>query len=89
MTTAIIADDEPFALASLVEALATVWPELKVVAQASDGPEAYTAIQTHQPDLAFLDIRMPGMTGLQVADAIGARTRVVFVTAHDSYAVSA
>jgi DNA-binding LytR/AlgR family response regulator len=89
MTTAIIADDEPFALASLVDALATVWPELQVVAQASDGPEAYTAIQKHQPDLAFLDIRMPGMTGLQVADAIGGRIRVVFVTAHDSYAVSA
>lgn len=89
MTTAVVADDEPFALASLVEALATVWPELTVVAQAADGPEAYKAIQKHKPDLAFLDIRMPGMTGLQVAEAIGAHTSVVFVTAHDAYALPA
>lgn len=89
MTTAVVADDEPFALASLVEALATVWPELQVVAEAADGPEAYKAIQKHQPDLAFLDVRMPGMTGLQVAEAIGERTRVVFVTAHDTYALPA
>ncbi len=87
--TAVIADDEPFALAGLVDALAQVWPELKVVATARDGPEAFQAIQTHQPTLAFLDIRMPGMTGLQVAEALGGQTIVVLVTAYDNYALTA
>ncbi|MEJ7806525.1 MAG: hypothetical protein WKG03_11485, partial [Telluria sp.] len=58
--TAVIADDEPFALAGLVEALAQVWPELTVLATARDGPEAFQAILAHKPTLAFLDIRMPG-----------------------------
>ena len=87
--TAVIADDEPFALAGLVDALAQVWPELNVVATARDGPEAFHAIQAHQPTLAFLDIRMPGMTGLQVAEAVGGQTIVVLVTAYDNYAASA
>ena len=87
--TAVIADDEPFALAGLVDALAQVWPELNVLATARDGPEAFHAIQAHQPTLAFLDIRMPGMTGLQVAEAVGGQTIVVLVTAYDNYAASA
>ena len=87
--TAVIADDEPFALAGLVDALAQVWPELTVLATARDGPEAFQAILAHRPTLAFLDIRMPGMTGLQVAEAVGAQTMVVLVTAYDNYALSA
>ena len=87
--TAVIADDEPFALAGLVDALAQVWPELSVLATARDGPEAFQAIQAHRPTLAFLDIRMPGMTGLQVAEAVGDQTMVVLVTAYDHYALSA
>lgn len=87
--TAVIADDEPFALAGLADALARVWPELSVVATARDGPEAFQAIQAHRPTLAFLDIRMPGMTGLQVAEAVGEQTIVVLVTAYDNYALSA
>lgn len=87
--TAVVADDEPFALAGLVDALARVWPELKVLATARDGPEAFHAIQAHQPTLAFLDIRMPGMTGLQVAEAVGDQTVVVLVTAYDNYALTA
>ena len=87
--TAVIADDEPFALAGLVDALAQVWPELTVLATAHDGPEAFQAILAHRPTLAFLDIRMPGMTGLQVAEAVGAQTMVVLVTAYDNYALSA
>ena len=87
--TAVIADDEPFALAGLVDALAQVWPELSVVATARDGPEAFQAIQAHQPTLAFLDIRMPGMTGLQVAEAVGGQTIVVLVTAYDNHALAA
>lgn len=87
--TAVIADDEPFALAGLVDALAQVWPELAVLATARDGPEAFQAIQAHQPTLAFLDIRMPGMTGLQVAEAVGDQTIVVLVTAYDNHALAA
>jgi DNA-binding LytR/AlgR family response regulator len=87
--TAVIADDEPYALAALVDALAQVWPELRVLATAGDGPAAFQAINTHQPDLAFLDIRMPGMTGLQVAEAVGGKTLVVLVTAYDQHALTA
>jgi DNA-binding LytR/AlgR family response regulator len=87
--TAVVADDEPFALAGLVDALARVWPELSVVASARDGPEAFQAILAHRPTLAFLDIRMPGMSGLQVAEAVGGQTIVVLVTAYDHYALSA
>ena len=87
--TAVVADDEPFALAGLVHALAQVWPELTVLATARDGPEAFQAIQTHRPTLAFLVIRMPGMSGLQVAEALGGQTMVVLVTAYDNYALSA
>ncbi len=87
--TAIVADDEPLARAALVDALTQVWPELDVVAQVEDGPEAYQAIQKLRPTLAFLDIRMPGMTGLQVAQAVGQHTRVVFVTAYNDHALAA
>ncbi len=87
--TAVIADDEPYALAGLAEALAQVWPELCVLATARDGPEAFQAISAHKPTLAFLDIRMPGMTGLQVAEAVGGHTMVVLVTAYDTHALSA
>ena len=87
--TAVIADDEPYALAGLVEALAVVWPELKVVATAGDGPQAFQAIQAHQPSVAFLDIRMPGMSGLQVAETVAGQTPVVLVTAYDNYALHA
>lgn len=89
MTTAIVADDEPHALASLIDALRVAWPELQILAAVGDGPQAYQAIQQHAPDIAFLDIRMPGMTGLQVAELVGDRTRVVFVTAHDDYVLQA
>ena len=87
--TAVIADDEPFALAGLADALTLVWPELQVVASACDGPSAFQAIRTHRPTLAFLDIRMPGMSGLQVAEAVGEQTLVVIVSAYDHYAMSA
>ncbi|SFV04724.1 LytR/AlgR family response regulator transcription factor [Pseudoduganella namucuonensis] len=87
--TAVIADDEPFALAGLADALVLVWPELQVVATACDGPSAFQAIRTHRPTLAFLDIRMPGMSGLQVAEAVGEQTLVVIVSAYDHYAMSA
>ncbi|MBK6853152.1 MAG: response regulator, partial [Burkholderiales bacterium] len=89
MTTALICDDEPLMRANLREHLQILWPELEVVAEAQDGPEALRQIEARQPDLSFLDIQMPGLTGLQVAQLAGERTQVVFVTAFDRYALQA
>lgn len=87
---AVIADDEPHLAQALQRQLATLWPELAIVAVARNGLEAAQAIDDHAPELAFLDIQMPGLTGLEVAQGIeGANTRVVFVTAFDEYAVQA
>lgn len=86
---AIVADDEPRLAHYLVERLAAAWPELVVAATAANGPEALAAIDAEGPDVAFLDIRMPGLTGLEVARAARGRTHVVFVTAFDQYAVEA
>ena len=89
MTTAVIAEDEPMLRAQLRKRLAQAWPELTLVAEAENGEQAIEAIEAHRPDIAFLDIRMPVRTGLEVARAIDARTHVVFVTAYDEYAVAA
>ncbi len=88
MTTVLIADDEPHLARALQTQLAH-WPELKIVAVARNGLEAAERIATLQPDIAFLDIQMPGLTGLEVAQGIEGSTRVVFVTAFDEYAVQA
>lgn len=89
MPTALIADDEPALIRALQNQLATLWPELEIVASARNGDEAARGIAALQPDLAFLDIQMPGLTGLEVAQGIEGRTRVVFATAYDAYAVQA
>lgn len=89
MTTALIADDEAHLARALQSALASLWPDLQIVAVARNGIEAAERIATLQPDLAFLDIQMPGLTGLEVAQGIEGATRVVFVTAYDEYAVQA
>jgi DNA-binding LytR/AlgR family response regulator len=89
MTTALIADDEPHLARALQSQLAALWPELSLVAVARNGVEAAERIAALEPDLAFLDIQMPGLTGLEVAQGIEGRTRVVFVTAYDVYAVQA
>ncbi|MDZ7651568.1 MAG: response regulator, partial [Burkholderiaceae bacterium] len=92
MPTALIADDEPHLADYLRAKLATLWPQLSIVAVAANGPQAAAAIAAHRPDIAFLDIRMPGATGLEVAQQLrdGAhRPRVVFVTAFDQYAIEA
>ena len=72
----------------MVERLRLLWPQLDVVAVVGNGLAAVSALTEHQPTFAFLDIRMPGLDGVQVARAAGG-TRVVFVTAHDEYAVAA
>jgi DNA-binding LytR/AlgR family response regulator len=87
--TALIADDEPHLAQHLRERLAHTWPELEVLPVAANGLEALRAIDENGPDVAFLDIRMPGLTGLEVAGRVDARTHVVFVTAFDQYAVEA
>ncbi|MEP7302090.1 MAG: LytTR family DNA-binding domain-containing protein [Caldimonas sp.] len=89
MPGALIADDEPHLAAYLEKALAAAWPELRIVAVAKNGVEAAERIAALQPDFAFLDIKMPGLTGLEVAQGIEGTTRVVFVTAYDEFAVAA
>jgi DNA-binding LytR/AlgR family response regulator len=87
--TAIIADDEQHLSEYLKTRLNALWPELNILALAANGPEALRLIDDHVPDIVFLDIRMPGLTGLEVAGRIDAKTRIVFVTAFDQYAVDA
>jgi DNA-binding LytR/AlgR family response regulator len=86
---AVIADDERLMREQLRARLAEAWPELEVVAEAKNGREAVEAVAAHQPDLAFLDIRMPGMTGVEAAREIGDACHVVFITAYSEYAVEA
>ena len=89
MPTAIIADDERLMREQLHARLTEVWPELQVLAEAKNGEEAVAAVREHHPDLAFLDIRMPGMTGIEAARHIGDACHVVFITAYNEYAVDA
>lgn len=86
---AVIAEDEPELRAELKETLAAVWPELAVCAEAEDGIQAMHAMATHAPDILFLDIQMPGMTGLEIAQQASGKCHVVFVTAYEKYAVAA
>jgi DNA-binding LytR/AlgR family response regulator len=97
MTTALIAEDEPLLAAALQADLARLWPQLQVVAQAGDGHRALDQALALKPDLCFLDIRMPGLSGLEVAralaedwpDGAAAFPLLVFVTAYDQYAIEA
>ena len=87
--TAIIAEDETPQRQELRALLAELWPELNVVAECEDGLSALEALEQHPPQLAFLDIRMPGVSGLEVARTAGAQCHVIFVTAYDEYALRA
>jgi DNA-binding LytR/AlgR family response regulator len=89
MTTALIADDEPHLASHLASRLQQLWPELEIVHIADNGIDAAAAIAELTPDLAFLDIQMPGLNGLEVAQGIEGATRVIFVTAHDDHALEA
>jgi len=89
MATAIIAEDEPLLRAQLKARLAEAWPELRIVAEAGNGVEALAMFEAREPDVMFLDIRMPEMSGLDVAHALAGRCHTVFVTAYDEYAVAA
>jgi DNA-binding LytR/AlgR family response regulator len=85
--TALIADDEPLLRRQLARLLAQAWPALQIVAQARNGREAVEQFDALQPDICFLDVQMPGLSGVDVAHAIGRRAHLVFVTAFDQYAV--
>jgi DNA-binding LytR/AlgR family response regulator len=89
MPTAIIADDEDLQRAELQRLLALSWPELEIVASVEDGSEALAAIAELAPTVAFLDIRMPGISGLEVARASEGKAGIVFTTAYDSHAIEA
>lgn len=92
MPKCIVAEDEELLRNSLVGLLREAWPQLDIVAECEDGGSALDAIATYQPEIAFLDIRMPGLTGLEVAAAAAdasPTTQIVFVTAYNQYAIDA
>jgi DNA-binding LytR/AlgR family response regulator len=87
--TAIIAEDEPLLADELADLLHALWPELQIVAKAFDGVSALNAIEAHAPDIAFLDIQMPLLTGIEVAARVAGRCRIAFITSHDQHALEA
>lgn len=92
LLTAVIADDEPLLRRHLNQALAEYWPELDIVGQAANGEQALEMIEQHQPQVVFLDIKMPGLDGMSLAKKLAKRDcqpHIVFVTAYDEYAVQA
>jgi DNA-binding LytR/AlgR family response regulator len=89
MPTALIAEDEPMMRAQLKGRLAQAWPELEIVGEAQNGEEALAIADEKRPDIAFLDIRMPVLSGLDVARELAGRCHIVFVTAYDDYAIAA
>jgi DNA-binding LytR/AlgR family response regulator len=87
--TALIADDEPLLRERLASHLARAWPGLRIVAEARNGREAVELFDTHEPDIVFLDVHMPGQNGIEAARSMTGRTLTVFVTAYEQYAVQA
>src|SRR5262249_24937753 len=87
--TAVIADDEPLLREALARQLERAWPELQVVAQARNGREAIRQCAALRPDVCFLHVHMPGLSGIEAARRIGRSAHLVFVTAYDQYAVQA
>jgi DNA-binding LytR/AlgR family response regulator len=87
--TALIADDEPLLRGTLTRLLGGAWPELEIVAEARNGREAIEMFEARRPDVCFLDVHMPGLSGVDAARRIGRGAHLVFVTAYDQYAVQA
>jgi len=86
---AIIAEDEPLLREELAELLVSLWSELEIVEQTADGMATLQALERHQPDVLFVDINMPGLTGLEVARQASGRCHIVFVTAYDQHTLTA
>lgn len=89
MTTALIVEDEPLLAAELRDELLRLWPELTLLPAVHDGVSALREIERQRPAVLFLDIQMPGLTGIEVARIAGAKSHVVFITAYDQYAIQA
>lgn len=87
--TALIVDDERLMREQLRQRLARAWPQLQIRAEAENGIKALELFEVHKPDLLFLDIRMPGLTGLDVAARLNGRAHIVFITAYDQHAIEA
>jgi DNA-binding LytR/AlgR family response regulator len=87
--TAVVADDERLMREQIIDRLKEAWPELSIVGEASNGREAIAVVRSLEPDIVFLDISMPEMDGIQAAQALARDVHVVFVTAHDQYAIRA
>jgi len=87
--TAVVAEDESTLRAELIEQIGALWPEVAIVGEASDGVQALRLLDELRPDVLFLDIHMPGATGLDVARQASGRSHVVFVTAYDEHALAA
>jgi DNA-binding LytR/AlgR family response regulator len=87
--TAVVADDERLMREQIIDRLKEAWPELSIVGEASNGREAIAVVRSLEPDIVFLDISMPEMDGIQAAQALASDVHVVFVTAHDQYAIRA
>ncbi len=87
--SAVVADDERLMREQIIDRLKEAWPELLIVGEASNGREAVAMVQSLEPDIVFLDISMPGMDGIEAAQALAGKVHVVFVTAHDEYAIRA
>lgn len=88
-TRAIIADDEEQLRIYLRKRLTKLWPDLDICGEAKNGVEALELVRDSSPDIAFLDIKMPGLSGMDVAEKIAGRCRIVFITAYDQYAIKA
>ncbi len=89
MPGAVIAEDEPLVRGEIRDTLGLLWPQLTILAEVGDGLEALAALERCAPDVFFLDIQMPGLNGLEVAQRLSGRAHVVFVTAYDRYAIAA
>jgi len=87
--TAVLAEDEPLLADELADLLHALWPQLKIVSRVCDGVAALNAVETHAPDVAFLDIHMPLLTGIEVARQLAGRCHVTFITSYDEHALEA
>lgn len=86
---ALLIEDEPYPRAELKEFLGTLWPELQVVGEAADGPQGLALFETLRPEVVFIDIQLPGFSGLELARLINGRAHLAFVTALDTHAIAA
>ncbi|MCK5348505.1 MAG: response regulator, partial [Desulfobacula sp.] len=84
--TAIIADDEKELRRHLAKLLNQLWPELVIAGESKNGPETLELVHRHSPDIVFLDINMPGLSGIEVARQIYRQCSIIFITAYDQYA---